>query len=503
MTTFTGDSGHEWSFDEAERIGDRGGFGIVYRGIASDGQSVAIKAVRLIWGTEGERRLREREVEIGGLLEHASSKHLLVPFDVGRAADDLFIVMPLATTSLRQAIKEDNLNMDERYEAIKQIAAGLVELAELSILHRDLKPGNVLLVDESWKLADFGISRNLAEATGTFTFEGGGTWEYMAPEIWNNQPATAKTDLYALGVVAYETLTGSRPFLGAGEATLKHQHLHEPAPPLKGMPTAVTRLVMRLLAKDPAGRPQDARAVVETLDSALRPLPQAQSLLQAAALEAQQRHALREADNFNAASAKQLANDHARQAVADLQTIFEDAADLAQAALPEPAVQFTWSAPDPWDQFALCRAQLVWNEAIVEVKVWHEIPLKSQYATPFGSEFGLPSADDPVDDDLAAVGALGITYMSDDWEWEKQPDGNLICENEAGRLRWHVLRYEPRQVLPYEIEILRYAGRQGLTREEFARANSGPEHRGEVSSEPLNAETVLKLLQESISKLPY
>ena len=93
------------------------------------------------------------------------------------------LVMPLAQGSLGSKLG-DKLNEADKIRVLRDIAHGLVELANLGILHCDLKPANVLLVDEVWKLADFGISRNLQELTGTYTFFGAGTMPCMAPELW-------------------------------------------------------------------------------------------------------------------------------------------------------------------------------------------------------------------------------------------------------------------------------------------------------------------------------
>jgi serine/threonine protein kinase len=119
-----------------------------------------------------------------------------------------------------------------------------------------------------WRIADFGIARDLAEETATYTFAGAGTMPYMAPELWENRPATVKTDLYALGVLAYEVLAGVRPFPGPDEPRFRDQHLYAVPADLTGVAPGVRRLVLRMLAKNPASRPQDARAVLEELNSA-------------------------------------------------------------------------------------------------------------------------------------------------------------------------------------------------------------------------------------------
>lgn len=265
MITFTGESGATWSYDDKTApIGDPGANGQVFYGRAQDGGPVAIKRVSLRSGEEAERRQRGREVEIGQVLAASASQHLLQPIDTAHTDADLLIVMPLASRSLSALLRIESLDPQAAIEIVKQIAQGLTELAEASVLHRDLKPANVLEVDGRWHLADFGMSRNLTESTDTYTFLGGGTVPYMAPELWSGQPsATVKADLYALGVIAYELLTGARPFNGPAREDFRHQHLQEAPPEPTGVPATVGRLVLRLLAKNPAKRPQDARAVIE------------------------------------------------------------------------------------------------------------------------------------------------------------------------------------------------------------------------------------------------
>ena len=284
MENFVGESGQQWEYDPSARIGDDSGVGQVYRGIDSSNQPVAVKRVGVRQGTDGELRRREREVEIAEALRSLSAEHLLPMLDVARVGSDLFLVMPMAARSLAAALDSGDLDEQSRLNAFVDIARGLMELAAASVLHRDLKPANVLELNGRWQLADFGIARDLLEDTGTYTFLGAGTMPYMAPELWQGQPATVKSDLYALGVIGFEVLTCSRPFNGPGEAEFRQQHQHQPAPEPAGVPAAIARLLLRMLAKNPAERPADARVVVDALERAQKRLTPQQDDLRKAPL---------------------------------------------------------------------------------------------------------------------------------------------------------------------------------------------------------------------------
>jgi hypothetical protein len=403
---FIGESGAEWDYDGTSRLGDKSGFGEVFEGTDQAGNAVAVKRVRLLWGDEAERRRREREVEIGEVINASTSTYLVRTLDVGRVGDDLLIVMPRAEKSLRSGITV-GLSEAEGFETLRHIVAGLIEMATLSILYRDLKPENVLWLDNRWQLADFGIARDLVQATATYTFLGAGTTPYMAPEIWNNQPATIQSDLYALGVVAYEVLLGTRPFSG-DEAALRDQHLHAVPPTPTGLPPAVARLMVRLLSKDPADRPQDARAVSESLESALKTLNSGQRALQEAALEAQRRRASAEADHAAGVSAARAGESQARQALSDLEEILAQAFDLVHEALPD--AKFHGDGAQ-W--------HLIWGDARVSVVPWRR------------RASDLSFEDDP----LVAAGAVFLGPGL------AKPAANVACMDVDGRLLWEMLRF--------------------------------------------------------------
>src|ERR1700710_628382 len=148
MREFVGKTGAAWYYDDDWVIGDRGGYGEVFRGYYEDGaRSVAVKRVRLQSGEEAERRLRNREAILADFLatsgDARTPTHIVVPLDHCVINDDLLIVMPLADRSLRQALKS-GLSEGEKFLAARHIVLGMMELAERSVLHRDIKPANIL-----------------------------------------------------------------------------------------------------------------------------------------------------------------------------------------------------------------------------------------------------------------------------------------------------------------------------------------------------------------------
>jgi serine/threonine-protein kinase len=180
--------------------------------------------------------------------------------------------------SLLAALRRGRFAWPRAARIASQIASALARAHEHAVIHRDLKPENVLVTERDGedfvKLTDFGIAKILDAPAITFSEQRFGTPGYIAPEYLEGAPASARGDLYALGVVFYEMLTGSMPYRGRG-AELLTAPLHE-APPKPSaraeMPAEVEELVLRLLAREPGERPRDAFAVVDTLADLLRRL---------------------------------------------------------------------------------------------------------------------------------------------------------------------------------------------------------------------------------------
>lgn len=243
----------------------RGGMGIVYR--AHDTvleREVAVKVLNAPdLGPHGRARLL-REAQMAASLDHPN---IVSVYDAGEAAGTPYIVMQLVTGhSLHD---QPPRNVEQIVAIARQICAALEHAHTRGIVHRDLKPENVLLTDDGTvKLMDFGLARSAASrlsAEGTVV----GTVFYLAPEQALGNPVDGRADLYALGVLLYELLTGHLPFTGDDPLAIIAQHLYAPVVPPStynpAVPPALDALVVQLLNKQPADRPASAAAASQAL----------------------------------------------------------------------------------------------------------------------------------------------------------------------------------------------------------------------------------------------
>lgn len=265
-----------------KRLG-QGGMGEVWA--AEDAQlrrRVAVKIVlaNLSGASTVVARLR-REAENAAQLQHPG---ITVVHDIGEHDGHPFFVMELLDgTDFTEILARNpgGLPVDRVLETGAAVADALAYAHRRGVVHRDIKPANLMeLAEGGVKICDFGISRSV-DATGRLTATGGmlGTPAYMAPEQYEGRPADARTDLYAFGCTLYALLTGDAPFDGETVPALMRQHLTvEPAPPSRhrpDVPAELDRLVLWLLAKDPADRPGSAEDVAERLRALAsgRPVP--------------------------------------------------------------------------------------------------------------------------------------------------------------------------------------------------------------------------------------
>jgi serine/threonine protein kinase len=246
-------------FQIHESIG-AGGMGVVYR--AEDthlGRAVALKFLLPSYGIGAGAKARFlREAKLIAALDHPN---LCTIHEVGTSEDGrFFLAMALYPGENLKARMTRGGPMGEGdvLEIARQIAGGLQRAHEAGIVHRDLKPGNVMLLpDGTVKILDFGLARardqSLSEPGARF-----GTVSYMSPEQIRGEPADARTDLWALGVVLYEMLTARKPFGGEQDIAIAHAILHDEPVPVSthrgDVSSGLAALVFRLLQKDPARR---------------------------------------------------------------------------------------------------------------------------------------------------------------------------------------------------------------------------------------------------------
>ncbi len=259
----------------------RGGMAVVYR--AHDSQLdrfVAIKVLSQAASTVIGVERFEREIAVTARLAHPGIVSL---FDSGVADGRLYYVMPLvAGETLRARLhREHRLTMEEACSACADVAESLAFAHATGVVHRDVKPENIFIVGGRAVLADFGIASVSAGVAGAeaqtsagreaLTTAGTvvGTCSYMSPEqVTGSLEVDGRSDLYSLGCVLFELLTGAPPFTGS-TADIFRRHLTSPPPPIARagvrVPPALDALMTSLLAKDPADRPSDAGDVARRL----------------------------------------------------------------------------------------------------------------------------------------------------------------------------------------------------------------------------------------------
>jgi eukaryotic-like serine/threonine-protein kinase len=245
--------------------------------IATLGREVAIKVIRKdVFENEQELVRYLREARIIAALNHPN---IVTLFDVGRLPDARpYMVMEYVSGQSLNRILQSGvaLPLDMALHIFEQVARALGHAHRHGVIHRDIKPGNILVRDESTgyprvKVADFGVaSMPSAHVTHDGAFIG--TPMYMSPEQAQGRPVVAASDLYSLGILMYRALTGVRPFDADSPVALAMCHVNDRVPPMReaapdaGVPAELEAIVMKCLEKDPARRYQSADQLLAALD---------------------------------------------------------------------------------------------------------------------------------------------------------------------------------------------------------------------------------------------
>ncbi|MFT5358416.1 MAG: serine/threonine protein kinase [Polyangiales bacterium] len=268
-----------------ERIG-AGGMGIVYRAFHEVvGRDVAIKFLSPELAYDPGNRTRFlREARAANRIDH---EHIIDITDFGETDDgQVYLVMEfLRGRPLNDVIADGPMSLRRALTLTAQIASALARAHELDVVHRDMKPDNLFLLEgyegDFVKILDFGLAHMKGELRVTATGTVFGTPEYISPEQARGAPVTGATDLYSFGVVLFEMLTGQLPFEGA-TTELIFKHLRATPPSLRELrpeiPEALEELVLSLLEKDPEDRLREAFVLRERVREFLRDIPVAAPL---------------------------------------------------------------------------------------------------------------------------------------------------------------------------------------------------------------------------------
>lgn len=260
-----------------EELG-HGGMAIVYRArdLRHD-RDVAVKVMRPELASILGADQFLREIQIAARLTHP---HITAVHDSGTAAGQLYFVMPLAAgeTLAQRLAREGPLPLDDALRITADVAEALSYAHSHGVVHRDIKPGNILLSSGHAQVADFGLARAVQRAQGESVSEAGivvGTPEYMSPEQSAGGTVDGRSDTYALGCVVYEMLAGEPPFRGRTAQAILARHIADPVPSLRtvraGVPAATAKVIENALAKMPADRYATATAFADALAASVPP----------------------------------------------------------------------------------------------------------------------------------------------------------------------------------------------------------------------------------------
>ncbi|WP_105566739.1 protein kinase domain-containing protein [Microbacterium halophytorum] len=250
-----------------------GGMGEVWE--ATDhviGRTVAIKILKDEYmGDPGFLERFRAEARHAALVNHEGIASV---FDYGEEDGSAFLVMELVPGEALSTIleRENAIDPNRTLDIIAQTASALQAAHAAGLVHRDIKPGNLLITpDGRVKITDFGIARIADQVPLTATGQVMGTVQYLSPEQASGHPASPATDIYSLGIVAYESVAGKRPFTGESQVAIAMAQINDAPPPLSAeVPKPVQNLIMAMIAKKPEDRPTSAAAVSRACNALIR-----------------------------------------------------------------------------------------------------------------------------------------------------------------------------------------------------------------------------------------
>lgn len=262
----------EWRLGERLRTG---GFGRVHLAQSEDGEIVVIKLIPKAPGADRELLF----------VDLAELPNVVPVLDRGEWNGFLVLVMPKADKSLRDYLNEnvEILSIDDALQVLSDVSQALVAI-EGRVVHRDIKPDNILFWNGHWCLADFGISRYAEDTTAPDTRKYFRTPQYAAPEQWLGERANSAADVYSLGIVAYELLAGQLPFTGPEEHHYREQHLEDIPNRISRVPLKLQSLIDECLYKSPQARPTPQNLLARLTESVLASSEAASRLQQANAI---------------------------------------------------------------------------------------------------------------------------------------------------------------------------------------------------------------------------
>jgi len=251
-----------------------GGMGVVYE--ARDERLDRLVAIKRLRNVSGDPVLRERLSREARVAAGVSHPNICQVFELGEHGGELYIVMELLTGStLGERIARGAVPLAETLQIALAVLGALEVIHGRGIVHRDLKPSNIFLTPHGPKLLDFGVARPLTGPVDDLTLTAPGTIlgtpRYLAPELFGAEPPTPAADLFALGAILFEMLTGKPAFAGSSVLEVAHAVMHGQPPALTGGPDviAVDRVIQRALAKRALDRYQDAAAMAADIRAAL------------------------------------------------------------------------------------------------------------------------------------------------------------------------------------------------------------------------------------------